>query len=119
MLGSPHERVRAPAAAPPRTKPNRAGFGFGAGLNSFFFCRQTLSFYDERRLSLGCCRFGIELKRLLHAYVTVSVRHEQNRHDPSPSFMIVPNSHEQVYIHFAFIHSFVQYHLRFEKTSSA
>ena len=78
MLGSPHTRERR------RPSPNRAGFG--VGLNSFFGAK-TLSFCDKRRLPLGRCRFGIELKRLLHADVTVSVRHEQNRHDPSLSFM--------------------------------
>ena len=40
--------------------------------------------------------FGIGLKCLLHADATVC--HKQNRHDPSSSFMTVPNSHEQVYI---------------------
>ena len=67
------------AAAQPRP-----GFGFAASLNSPFSIK-TLSFL--RRLPLDWCV----------------------RHDPSPSFMTVPNNHEQVYIE-AFSHLNIYIH---------
>ena len=72
MLGSPH-----------RTEPSRAGFGFGASLNSPF---------DIKMLSVT-----VGLMRLLQQ--TRLCLFAMNRHDPSKFHDCSPNRHDPPKLH--------------------